>query len=396
MKTHLLLIIAALAVILANAALAQTWTQTSAPITNWTAVASSADGTKLIAATSGGCCNQGAIYLSTNSGASWSSSAAPTASWQAVASSANGTKLVAAGSPGGGAISFSQDSGATWMPSSETNIYFQSLAASADGTKLIGGFEYQTYTSTDSGATWTFSTVGGFRSASSADGNRLAIAYFYYNGSPSGGIFISTNAGASWTQTSAPVNGWSALASSADGTTLAATRGPTSFPTCCGPIYVSTDSGASWVASATPSVPWTSIAASADGSRLVAASSGGGAIYTSKDWGATWTSNNVPLSNWSAVASCTDGSKLVAVVNGGGIYSLQSTPTPVLNITPSGINLLLSWIVPSTDFVLQENSDLTTANWEDVTNKPTLNLSRLQYQVAVTPPTGHRFYRLKQ
>ena len=49
MKTHLLLIIAALAVILANAALAQTWTQTSAPITNWTAVASSADGTKLVA-----------------------------------------------------------------------------------------------------------------------------------------------------------------------------------------------------------------------------------------------------------------------------------------------------------------------------------------------------------
>lgn len=44
-------------------AIAQTWTQTSAPLTNWTAVASSADGSRLVAAIAGG-----QIYTSTNSG----------------------------------------------------------------------------------------------------------------------------------------------------------------------------------------------------------------------------------------------------------------------------------------------------------------------------------------
>ncbi|MGO8676363.1 MAG: hypothetical protein ACLQVX_10895 [Limisphaerales bacterium] len=45
-------------------ALAQNWTLTSAPLTNWSCVASSADGTKLVAAVNGGL-----IYASTNSGA---------------------------------------------------------------------------------------------------------------------------------------------------------------------------------------------------------------------------------------------------------------------------------------------------------------------------------------
>jgi hypothetical protein len=50
--------------------------------------------------------------------------------------------------------------------------------------------------------------------------------------------------------------------------------------------------------------------------------------------------------------------------------------------------------VPSTSFVLQENSDLTTTNWTTVTTPPTLNLTNLQNQVMVPVPTGNRFYRL--
>jgi hypothetical protein len=85
----------------------------------------------------------------------------------------------------------------------------------------------------------------------------------------------------------------------------------------------------------------------------------------------------------------------VAVVNGGGIWTLHSTPTPVLSITPSGSNVILSWIVPSVEFVLQENSALGTTNWTTVTTPPTLNLTSLQNQVMVSPSSGHRFYRLK-
>jgi len=125
------------------------------------------------------------------------------------------------------------------------------------------------------------------------------------------------------------------------------------------------------------------------------AASSGGPIYTSTNAGASWTPNGTPSLNWCSVASSADGSKLVAVANGGGIWTSQSTPVPLLSITPSGTNLVLSWIVPSMDFLLQQNSDLTTTNWMEVTNTPTLNLTNLQNQVTLSSPVGNRFYRLK-
>ncbi|MEK7674456.1 MAG: CHRD domain-containing protein, partial [Verrucomicrobiota bacterium] len=62
----------------------------------WTSVASSADGTKLVA----GVYNGGQIYTSTDSGVTWTARAS-SGNWYSVASSADGTKLVAVdGSPG--------------------------------------------------------------------------------------------------------------------------------------------------------------------------------------------------------------------------------------------------------------------------------------------------------
>jgi hypothetical protein len=86
---------------------------------------------------------------------------------------------------------------------------------------------------------------------------------------------------------------------------------------------------------------------------------------------------------------------LVVAAYGGGIYTYQTTPAPVLNIAPSNSNLAFSWIVPSMYFVLQQNSNLCTTNWTDVTNMPALNLTNLQNQVALPLPAGNAFYRLK-
>ena len=55
-----------------NHSQAQDWTLTSAPITNWSCVASSADGSNLVAAV-----NTGPIYLSTDAGATWTAASAP-------------------------------------------------------------------------------------------------------------------------------------------------------------------------------------------------------------------------------------------------------------------------------------------------------------------------------
>jgi hypothetical protein len=66
-----------------------------------------------------------------------------------------------------------------------------------------------------------------------------------------------------------------------------------------------------------------------------------------------------------------------------------------LRIASRSTDIILSWVVPSLDFVLQENSTLAANNWTDVTNTPALNLTNLQYQVMVPASAGNRFYRLK-
>ena len=73
-----------------------TWVTNTLPSTNWSAVASSADGAKSVAVATGG-----SIYSSYDAGATWSPNDAPNLQWQAVASSADGNLLFAAASNGG-------------------------------------------------------------------------------------------------------------------------------------------------------------------------------------------------------------------------------------------------------------------------------------------------------
>jgi hypothetical protein len=49
--------------------------------------------------------------------------------------------------------------------------------------------------------------------------------------------------------------------------------------------------------------------------------------------------------------------------------------------------------LPSTNFVLQQSSDL--ASWTDMTDTPALNLTNLQNEVVLSPTNGSGFYRLK-
>jgi hypothetical protein len=74
----------------------------------------------------------------------------------------------------------------------------------------------------------------------------------------------------------------------------------------------------------------------------------------------------------------------------GPIFTTQSTPAPVLSL--SAADDVISWIIPSLDFTLQESPDLVS--WTDVTNAPVLNLTNLQNQVILPPPDGDSFFRL--
>jgi hypothetical protein len=389
-----------------NLAAPPAWAQNSAPSNNWLSIALSADGHKLAAGVYGG-----GILTSTNSGATWTQTTARNGNWISIAPSADGMKLLtasfySASYPGG--IYTSTNGGDSWVSNNLPSESWNTVASSADGCKLVAVAAFTTnqsyigaiYTSTNSGSDWTSNSMHGIRVISSADGNKLFLFSAPYN-------WRSTNAGASWTKLdSAPLDGGSAttsqdMACSADGNKLVLGL-ITDTNNNPGQIYTSTNAGDSWQLTSAPSNNWGYVASSADGSTLLAVSLWTyefSPIYISTNAGATWTSNNSPTLAWGGVASSADGGVLVAAAtydtnyNTTSIYTLQSIRSPSLNSSAPNGNLTVSWLVPSTNFVLQSSADL--AGWTNLTNQPVLNLTNLQNQVALPPPGSNFFYRLK-
>jgi hypothetical protein len=218
--------------LVAGPAFAESWTQTTAPIGYWTCVASSADGTRLVAA------SRGPIHLSPDAGATWTLSG-PASVLLSVASSATGNTLaaVAQGFAANVPVYTSSDFGATWSFTNTWDTYWNFIASSADGTKMVGA----------------------------ADGT----SYQYGNGT----ILTSTNSGGTWLRTDAPGGFWSLVTASADARHLLAVG------RCA--VYTSTDFGDHWTSNSAPVTNWSSVACSADGGKSVAVVNGGG-IYVAQ------------------------------------------------------------------------------------------------------------------
>lgn len=303
----------------------RTWKQInpSPPVQDWIAVAASADGSKLVAATNDDSIGPiGHIYVSADSGATWKATPAPRLFWESVASSADGSKLVAVARDD--YIYTSVDSGATWTRRGE-NSGWKSVASSADGTKLIAGISSflissnALYRSSDSGATWEKTAAfGAVALGSSADGTSLIA-------STAGGIQVSRDSGATWKEAGIlefnnfPSQAWTSVAISADGLTLLVGegRGNTTDDYQGGFLYVSQDGGKQWTRRG-PQKDWRSVALSADGSSLIAAAYGD-YVYTSGPTGESWT-QTASKQYWLAVAMAGDGKSTVAAgegVNGG-------------------------------------------------------------------------------
>jgi hypothetical protein len=267
----------------------------AAPTEYWTALASSYDGTKLVAATF-----LDGIFASTNAGATWfaqtNSHTGIGHEVSAIASSADGTKLVAvegpplyaASLPGRGGIFTSTDSGQTWtlQLGAPTNSTWTSVASSADGTRLsaLASGSFVCYQSIDSGVTWTPSiTNSSTEVALSANGTTLVTAGF-------SGIFTSLDFGGTWNSRALPGNLALLvyrLAVSSDGTILLAAPGPGA---ALNPIFLSHDSGLTWTAqSSGPANVFGGVLLSANGLKLVAAEIGswGSSIPTGS--GTIWT-----------------------------------------------------------------------------------------------------------
>jgi hypothetical protein len=77
------------------------------------------------------------------------------------------------------------------------------------------------------------------------------------------------------------------------------------------------------------------------------------------------------------------------------LYAVQTPGAPVLSIQRTSTNTaIVYWPSPSADFNLEVNTNLATTNW--VTNSQSVTDNGTIRYILVSPPTGNRFYRLKQ
>jgi photosystem II stability/assembly factor-like uncharacterized protein len=166
----------------------------------------------------------------------------PTLHWNAFTCDSNCTNIAAAA--GANYIYTSNDSGVT--STQQVNVTKQdwkSVASSRDGTKLVAVAKSSfIFTSSDGGMVWTNQTKSSAQAWSSVacDINCTNIVAVVENGF----IHTSNDSGVTWTERYVNA-GWTAVASSADGSKLIAAAGQGNGPHD-GYIYLSNDSGVTW------------------------------------------------------------------------------------------------------------------------------------------------------
>jgi hypothetical protein len=92
-----------------------------------------------------------------------------------------------------------------------------------------------------------------------------------------------------------------------------------------------------------------------------------------------------------------------AATMSGGIYSVtggfwsmlavvQTPGSPLLSITRSGSQAVISWSAPATGFVLQQSSTLATNSW--TASSATLTTNSGTISITVTATNGYQYFRL--
>jgi hypothetical protein len=214
-------------------------------------------------------------------------------------------------------------------------LSWKQIVMSNDGIKLAAvAYGDRLYISSNSGNSWTQTSAGttvqnwnGLTLSTNGDDTHLAACV---NG---GTIYTSDDGGSTWTNhTSSGTRNWKSVAMSDDATKLVA---------CVdgGYIYKSGDSGTTWTQDTTVSGGttqlWSSISSNSDGTKLIA-SINGGALYTSSDSGTTWTSRDSSR-NWTYAEFATDNTYAVACVSGGYIYVSDDYGTTWVEKNTSGL-----------------------------------------------------------
>jgi uncharacterized repeat protein (TIGR02543 family) len=364
-----------------SAALAtDTWAWSAQPDLgnrNWHALASSADGSRLYAASEScgnsacdlGVVDAGGIWVSTDYGVTWTAIANTSGrKWFSIASNANGTKVAAVDR--GGSIWTSVDSGSTWTERAAAGQRnWDSIASSSDGDNLVAvspdGF---IFTSSNSGETWSNRTpanVTGFTGVSSSnDGSRLAVTTW------SSGLYTSSNYGVDWTLRSLPVvnsgqpTHLQMVSMNGDGSRLV--TGSRANNDNGGRVFTSADYGATWTVAASLGFDYIGFASSGDGSRISASIFGQAAVSTSSDYGVTWKVQTTGTNGVIPIATNIDGSLLFVGGYGGHLWTGKLPRAQVVAIATSAI----SAVVPA-----QESTPAAALAFTETTNTAAVRIT---------------------
>ena len=235
--------------------------------------------------------------------------------------------------------------GMTWTAQTGAGTQnWTSVSSSSDGTKLVAvgigsGYNNPVWVSTNAGSSWTGtnSMVALDAIASSADGSKL-VGVGVDQGNYQWCIATSTNAGVNWIP-QIHVGTFDTVSSSSDGTKLVAAGIGSGYNN---PVWVSTNAGSSWTGT-NSMVALDAIASSADGSKLVGVGVDQGnyqwCIATSTNAGVNWIPQ-IHVGPFTSVASSSDGIKLVVAGAGNHIYTS----------TDSGIHWSCATNSPSTNW----------------------------------------------
>lgn len=330
----------------------------------WTSMASSDDGTRLVAADAGG--GKSYAYTSMDGGLAWTlapldvregtstwvassmkgdmltvaaygqgiytyrddvakwSLAQSGDGWTSLASSSDGQTRVATTGWGGVLASINEES---WvridktLSSSYTLDHWKAVAITADGTKLVaapssGDASFHAgdvYTATKGATGWEWKTHSApasteWSSVAFVDANTLLA------GESNGRLFISIDGGDSWNAIG-PVESmnWTSLSVAADGKTMLA-------GTANGKLYVSTNGGQGWDPTGPSGMNWRSVLCSADGTRFFAS---GSALTGSPAESGTYTGSTVTTRGTGSISGgAYDAIDLVYV--DAGVFKVQS------------------------------------------------------------------------
>jgi uncharacterized repeat protein (TIGR02543 family) len=230
------------------------WTLANLPRTNWTSVACSADGNEIFATVSRDdkifpfVPSRGPIYISKDSGLTWMQSSAPITNWSSVACSADGKTVLAAGGNdfAVGPLFISRDSGASWTEVNTWDYEWDSVAMSSDGQTMIARSGPSNFVSTNAGVTWEGEGTGG--DFTGPDGG--ASSYVFSAGSADkmhwvgfqacASLYTSDDDGTNWVQVPDSGGLWQKVGASPNGAWRIAMEG----------------NGRTWISYVPESAPW--------------------------------------------------------------------------------------------------------------------------------------------